>query len=33
MDEIFGPNQKTKRINIQNIEMKKYSVNSKLHGT
>jgi hypothetical protein len=26
MEKIFHPNQKTKRINIENVEMKKYLV-------
>jgi hypothetical protein len=33
VDKIFHPNQKTKRINIENVGMKKYLVVSKLCNT
>jgi hypothetical protein len=33
MDGIFRPNPKTKRVNIENIEMKIYLAVSKLHNT
>jgi hypothetical protein len=33
MDEIFWSNQKTKGMNIENIEIKKYLVVSKLYNT